>query len=188
MDEKIMINFEYKDGTTDNCELLTLFTAENGKEYMALLNSNNAIQLVRATQDGEQYALGEIEDEEELRMAQEAFEKLTDVAEKSERPHGEDERGVENFEKIILTDENGNEKEYYVIDVFEARNRNYIALAPKDDVSEYNIDVVLMRFEYTTENGVEGISVTPITSDMEFNDVHKAFSERVGGEDETLHS
>lgn len=187
MEEKIMINFEYEDGTTDNCELLTLFSAENGNEYMALLTSNNAVQLVRATRNGEQYILDSI-DTEEAKIAQEAFEKLTDVAEESERPHGEDEGEIENLEKITLADENGKEKEYYVIDVFEARNRNYIALAPKDDVSEYNIDVVLMRFEYTTENGVEGINVTPITSDMEFNDVHKAFSERVGGEDETVHS
>ena len=84
-----------------------------------------------------------IDSEEELKIAQEAFEKLTDVADEAERTHGEDEESVQDLEKITLTDENGDEKEYYVIDVFEARNRNYIALAPESNVSEYNIDVVL---------------------------------------------
>ena len=91
--KNIILTMQYEDGTTGKRELLSIFKAENGRDYAALLPLNEdetaqdgaSIELVRVTpyqnEDMEEdYMIESITTEAELQTAKEAFEQLSVVA------------------------------------------------------------------------------------------------------------
>lgn len=85
---------------------------------------------------------------------------------------------------LTLSFKNGEEQfeNWTVVDIFPHNGRKYVALIPlmgNDDGGDINITIHLFRIALTTQNGIEGCDVTPIPSDMEYEDVASAFEKRV---------
>lgn len=182
MDDKLILNIEYENGNKRKCEVLSVFEAKNERNYVALLPISDSvgtsedvtIELFRVDTNGE-YTVSSIEDEEELKIAQEAFETLI-IDDESDNVNEVSEK---DLVKISFKDNNGVKREYYVIDLFQCRNRDYIALSEVKDEENEEIKATLMRVEFVTNGEAEGINVSPILSDMEFEDVYNKFTERL---------
>ena len=180
----LILTIDYLDGSKGKRELISIFSAPNEKEYAALLPLNDdetsiegaSIELLRAKKfinddNEEDYFIEGIDSEEELKVATESFENLLD----------ENDTSDEELQVISFTNDRGEVEDWKVIDVFECNNRKYIALIPVDNnESEIdNINIYLMRLELIVQGGVEGCEVTPILSDMEYDDVISEFEKRV---------
>ena len=87
--ENIVLTMEYADGTSGKRDLLSIFKAENGRDYAAILplnddetvQENASVELVRVTQYKNEYLeidylIECISSEAELKTATEAFEQL----------------------------------------------------------------------------------------------------------------
>lgn len=185
----IVLMMQYADGTSGKRELLSIFTAENGRDYAALLPLNEdetplagaSVELVRVvlhqTEDMEvDYLIEGINTEEELQTAREAFERLELV----EVEEGEG-TGVEDLPTLTFENGDGKLEDWKVVDVFDHRDRKYIALIPLSDAEDDSgrINIHLMRLTLTEQNGVEGCEVSSIPSDMEYDEVAKVFEDRV---------
>lgn len=188
--KNIILEMQYEDGTSGKRELLSVFKADNGRDYAALLPLNEdesvqegaSVELVRVkphqTEDMEvDYLIEGITTDEELQIAKAAFERLDFVA-------AEDEDGTSTEDLLTLTFENGEGQmeDWKVVDVFDHRDRKYIALIPQSDAEsgDGRINIHLMRLTLTVQNGVEGCEVSSIPSDMEYDEVAKVFESRVG--------
>ena len=180
--ENMILTMEYTDGSKQY-ELLTIFEGENEKIYAALklcYDEENNIELVRLKpyKDNnieEDYILEEITTETELEIAKEAFKKTVNKY---------DEFIEETLDDLLtLTFEGKKGKENYkVINVFEHNKRNYIALIstnPSDLYENEDININLMRLELTVQNEIEGCEISPILSDMEYEEVSRIFESRV---------
>ncbi len=180
----LILTIDYLDGSKGKRELISIFSAYNGREYAALLPLNDdetaiegaSIELLRAEKfindnNEEDYFIDGIESEEELRVVTEAFESLLD--EKSDVN--------EELQVITFTNDKGEVKDWKIIDVFDCNNRKYIALIPMDNNQNQidNINIYIMRLELIVQGGIEGCEVTPILSDMEYDDVICEFERRV---------
>lgn len=182
-ENKIVMMLDYEDGTKGKRELLSIFPANNGNEYAALLPLNddetpmlNAnVELIRAVpfinEDNEtDYKLEAISSEGEFAAAQEAFSKISEGSEPEE---------LDDLPTLTFPNENGEDEEWQIADIFEHRNRKYVALIPKSSIVEDNAEIHLMRFTLKEQDGVEGYEVSSIPSDMEFEDVSKVFEARI---------
>ncbi len=76
-----------------------------------------------------------------------------------------------NEEKVTLTDEEGNENEFYVIGDLEIDGKVYVALEPTDNLDD---EYVILRVE-TDENGEE--TLVTIDDDEEFDKAADAFED-----------
>lgn len=185
----IILEMQYEDDTSGKCELLSIFKADNGCDYAALLTLNEdgsvqegaSVELVRVklhqAEDMEvDYLIEGIDTDEELQTAKAAYERLDFIP--------VDEEGTSVNDLLTLTFENseGQMEDWKVVDVFDLRNRKYIALIPQSDAEsgDGRINIHLMRLTLTVQNGVEGCEVSSIPSDMEYDEVAKVFEARVG--------
>lgn len=73
---------------------------------------------------------------------------------------------------VVLTDEDGVEHEFAVIDVIEVEGKEYAILLPPDD--EDDDEAIILRVE-TDENGEE--TLVDIEDDAEFEKVAEAWEE-----------
>lgn len=82
---------------------------------------------------------------------------------------------------IAFENEKGETEDWKLVDFFEHRKRNYVALIPLSEAKNggNNISIHLMRIELTSQNGVEGCIITAIPSDMEYDEVAAVFDKRV---------
>jgi len=82
----------------------------------------------------------------------------------------------EGMDIVVLTDEDGNETQFEIIDVKEFKGNTYYALIPLEDDAETDeaVDFVILKSE-KDENGEE-ILVT-VDDDEEFYDVADLFED-----------
>ena len=80
----MVIPVELEDGTSIDCEVLTIFPVD-GKQYIALIDKDNDdsdIWLYRFVPVGkEEFNVEDIESDEELEMVEDAFNKMVEAAE-----------------------------------------------------------------------------------------------------------
>ena len=83
---------------------------------------------------------------------------------------------------ISLTDEDGNEMDFEVLDMLELHGKSYIALMPvnPDGSDSEDGEYVVLRTDTDEENKEEYFST--IEDDDEFNEVVAAFNESLGEE------
>lgn len=190
--KNIIITMEYADGTSGKRELLSIFKAENGRDYAALLplndnetvQDNASIELVRVkkyeNEDLEEdYLIEGINSGEELKTASEAFEQLEIVSVVGEDDTTAQDKAFDDLQTISFKNGNGQFEDWKIVDVFEHHNRKYIALIPMTETEGETININLMRLTLTVQGGIEGCEVTTIPSDMEYEDVASVFEKRV---------
>ena len=190
--KNIVLSMEYADGTSGKRELLSIFKAENGRDYAALLQLNDdetvqenaSIELVRVKQYKNEhmeddYLIEGISSEAELKTAMKAFERLEIVDTGEQDVAVTQDTTIEELQILSFKNGKGQFEEWKVIDVFEHRSRKYIALIPITEYEDENIKINLMRLDLTVQGGIEGCEVTTISSDMEYDDVANVFEKRV---------
>lgn len=192
--KNIILTMQYEDGTTGKRELLSIFKADNGRDYAALLPLNDdesvqdgtSIELARVkpyqNEDMEEdYLIEGITTETELQTAKEAFEQLSIVA-----ADETDEASVDDLPTLSFKNGDGQFEDWKIVDVFDHNKRKYIALIPvSDNTDGENINIHLMRLELTVQGGIEGCEVSTIPSDMEYEEVAGVFAKRVSEANET---
>ncbi len=165
---------DYADGTSEEKEILSIFAAENGRMYAAMVTSGSdygsaeaPIELFRvfpaADESGEEtFGVEALDTEEEIDIATEAF-----FQSGSPLP------------TFSVRSEGGAYEGWIIVDVFFARDRAYAALIPKEagDTADH-LKIHLMRLDTASENGVEGFSVSAIQSDMECDEIASVFAKR----------
>jgi len=173
MDDKIVVVLRVFD-TMKKFELLSFFDAANEKSYAALMplnedetpEENAAVQLLRAnpvqTEDGEDFEFESIADEEEFNYALEAFSQLQII---EEAEPGEGEPLEDALPVISLMNAAGHYEDCQLVDVFDVGKRKYVAVMPMETETG-EPEVRLFRAEITEQDGVEGINVSSIPSDM----------------------
>lgn len=188
MEQKnIILTMQYEDGSKSKREILSIFKADNGCSYAALLpvnddesvQDNASIELVRIeTYKNElevDYVIEGITTEAEFKIATEAFEQLEVIDNETI-----DETSVEDLPVLFFKNAQGKFEEWKVVDVFDHNNRKYIALIPMLEIKDgTNIEIHLMRVTLTTQGEIEGCEVSSIPSDMEYEEVSKIFERRV---------
>lgn len=192
MDENknIVLTITFEGGTVGKRELLSIFSADNGRKYAALLPLNDDetvqtdanIELVRVTpfindDDKDDYIIEGITTDEELSTAKEAFDKLPLV-----EIGADEDSDIGDLPTVSFVSGNGEAEDWRILDVFDHDNRKYIALIPESEINERNINIHLMRLELTNQNGEEGCEVSSIPSDMEYEEVLKVFESRIADE------
>ncbi len=87
MEEEIdMMTLEFEDGTTEECEILGVFDFE-GASYIALLPADpedpedESVYLYSYTEDGDEFELGDIEDEALFDKVAAEFDRIMNVEE-----------------------------------------------------------------------------------------------------------
>lgn len=192
--KNIILTMQYEDGTTGKRELLSIFKADNGRDYAALLPLNDdesvqggaSIELARVksyqNEDMEEdYLIEGITTEAELQTAKEAFEQLSVVV-----TDETDEASIDDLPTLSFKNGNGQLEDWKIVDVFDHNKRKYIALIPvSDNTDGENINIHLMRLELTVQGGIEGCEVSTIPSDMEYEEVAGVFAKRVSEANET---
>lgn len=188
---RIILTIELPSGVVEKRELASLFNAENGRTYAALLPlddngdvvSNSNIELVRAkkyeNEEGElDFIIENIYNEVELATAKEAFDKLLVIEE-----NVESEPTISDLPSITFENNEGQLIEWKVAYIFKYKNRDYVGLIPMTDENiGGNINLHLMRISFIKEGELEGCEVTAIPSDMEYEEVAKVLSEQVDAE------
>lgn len=188
-----ILTLQFEDGTSGKREVLSIFKADNGREYAALLpldeNENVVeganIELVRVklyqNEDMEEdYLIEGITTDAELQTAIEAFERLNIMSEEDT-----DEVNMDELLTLSLKNDKGQFEDWKVVDVFEHNGRRYIALIPMSNIEDAeNINIHLMRLNLTVQGGIEGCEIAPIPSDMEYDEVARVFEKRMSESDE----
>ncbi|MEA5084427.1 MAG: DUF1292 domain-containing protein [Lachnospiraceae bacterium] len=82
------------------------------------------------------------------------------------------ENDFEEFETIMLTDENGEEVEFAVIDAVEADGQSYILVLEADLLDDENAEAMILK--KTAEDGEE-VNYELIEDDAEFDKVAELF-------------
>ena len=81
----------------------------------------------------------------------------------------------ENYEVQLVTliDEDGNEQEFEVIDIFEVEGKEYVAIALPEDTEEADDEVMVFRLEVDEKTGEELLH--DIEDDDEWNRVAETY-------------
>lgn len=193
--KNIILTIQYEDNTSEKKELLSIFKADNGRDYAALLplnddesvQENASIELVRVkpyqNDDMEEdYLIEGITTEAELQTAKEAFERLSIVD--SDEAGETDESSIEELPTLSFRNGKGQFEDWNICDVFDHNGHKYIALIPVTENGE-NINIHLMRLKLTVQGGIEGCEVYSIPSDMEYEEVAGVFEKRVNEANQT---
>lgn len=80
---------------------------------------------------------------------------------------------------IVLSDEEGNEHEFEIIDSLEMDDTTYYALIPTVSADEIEDDSNLVILKAESEEGSEEEFFSPIDNEEEFERVLKLFTERL---------
>lgn len=83
---------------------------------------------------------------------------------------------------ITITADDGHTADYTVLRVFTAGGRDYIALIPHDDNIAFKIE--LFRYSITSLDGMEGIELSTIISDMEYETAKHVFESLIEADTE----
>ena len=75
---------------------------------------------------------------------------------------------------LTLTDEEGNEVNFTIVDALEHEEKTYVLLTPAEAGEEDEVEVILLRVE---DNGEEDILVT-VDDEAEFNTVAALFDQK----------
>lgn len=86
----------------------------------------------------------------------------------------EDSRLEENI-VITIKDKDGNTYDATILTVFPAGrlNRNYCALLPHVPDEDGQLSIQIFRYELAEKDGVEGMHLSSVTSDMEFDEARE---------------
>ncbi len=190
MEENIILELEREDGSKYLRLLVEFFKSYNGRTYAVLLpvNDDETIEsdadyeIVRATpvtnENGLQdYEIESIPDEDEMNAVSEEIRVkwVTEMNDNDLTMNSDEPK--DNYSIVEITDANGETFDCYIADVFEARGRNYAALFKVSDEQSDEKTYYLFRAEYKEQDGIEGVELSPIVSDMEFEDVNSLFKE-----------
>lgn len=193
--EPMILRFALDDGSEIELVLNRIFVAENGKSYAVLYPTSEDIDEIDMESDdrimlraipkpleaefepvnGEQpetdYALESIEDEQEYQYAYDAYTALLHEEMLAEM----DETEYDSELNIEIDGE-----QYQIVDIFEARGRQYAALVKRTNAAREEIDFILYRYDETDNDETDfvDITVTPIPSSMEYQDVKAVFEKR----------
>lgn len=76
---------------------------------------------------------------------------------------------------ITLIDKSGNEYDATLLTCFKAGalQRDYVAVMPHIPDSEGDFNIQIFRYRLTEQDGQEGMEITDIASDMEFDEAKK---------------
>lgn len=76
---------------------------------------------------------------------------------------------------ITLTDPSGKEYDATLLTCFPAGalNRNYVAVMPHVPDNEGNFNIQIFRYSLSEKDGQEGMEISEIGSDMEFEEAKK---------------
>lgn len=85
----------------------------------------------------------------------------------------------DEVELISLTDDDGEEKEFVIIDAVEYNNDNYVLLVPSDEFNSEEADAVILK---EVSEDLDGDSTFEDPTDEEFEAVSKLFKERENDE------
>ena len=190
----MIMTFTYADGTKAMKQLLSVYIADNGRQYAAMRPLDDkgqpivdgTAELYRAksitTEDGEvDYEIEEIVSDMELETALQGYNALLvpddTPAEGNSSKNGAD--AANDGEIISFQSKDGKYHDCKKIDAFEHKDRRYIALMPLEAGEGGEINIVLMRMSLDVQGGVECINIEDIPSDMEFDEVLAAFEKRV---------
>ena len=89
---------------------------------------------------------------------------------------------ADEFDHVILSLDDGVELECAVYAIFDAGDRDYVALIPLDGSFDTDGDIYLYRYEASGEND-EDIQLGNIESDEEYEIVSDAFDELLDNEE-----
>lgn len=83
----------------------------------------------------------------------------------------------EEINELVITIRNENDEEIdcTVLTTFPVGRYNYIALLPHTADENGNVNIQLYRYKEVMQDGQEGISISNIASDMEFDEALKVF-------------
>jgi uncharacterized protein YrzB (UPF0473 family) len=84
-------------------------------------------------------------------------------------------------DKVVLTDEEGNEHEFFVVDVLELKGNEYVILLPAEAGDEEEDEAIILKVG-VDENGEE--VYFDIEDDAEWEAVAKAWEEMMEEEEE----
>ncbi len=195
MNNNLIIELKDEQGNLVEKEIALTFIC-NERQYAALLpnkkdkenqdtEDKEEIELVRLTIEeyGNEklYIVETIYNKLEMAEAKIAFEKeLYKVI--AENRENEENNQVEepNILQLTFTDDRGVKSKWNVIDTFEYKKKDYVAMSPDSLRNSYNeAEIYLMRLEYISKKKTEECKVTPIASDTEYNEVSRYFQMRV---------
>ncbi|MCL2353794.1 MAG: DUF1292 domain-containing protein [Defluviitaleaceae bacterium] len=84
---------------------------------------------------------------------------------------------MEEFSTIVMTDEDGNEVEYLVVDEFEHKGTNYVVMMLEEFEEEENVEAVI--FKQIIEEGAGDELVYEEISEEEYNDIEEVLRKRL---------
>ncbi len=87
----------------------------------------------------------------------------------------------EDYEIINLTDENGEEQDYAIIETVEYEGKVYVALVRDDQLEDEECEFIILRIDEDPENPGEDM-FNSITDEDEFNEVLEAIEEKLAEE------
>lgn len=190
MEDRFVLTLRMTDGGEQRFELLSVFEAENGSSFAALMplgeddapEADASVQLVRAipTHDdegGDDYTFESISDDNEFEIALDAFGKLDFVQTDAPEAPADDSEEV-SFPVISLMNPSGVYEDCQLVDIFKVGNRQYVAVMPIE-TPDGEPETRLFRATITKEAGIEGINVSTIPSDMEFEEAVRVFKSRL---------
>lgn len=190
--ERLIIDVPFCDNTTGRREVLKIFLADNGRTYAALLpvTATNTpepgarIELVRADpcvdgQGREDYSIDAIKSDMELDCAEAAFRKLNIQLPEPETVDTEPlDKDTSPLPIVMLEDEYGVQQEWQVVSSFPVEERSYVALMLVPEFVTEETDgthIILCRAEEVTQNGQEGLMISSIEKEEEYEKVSQVF-------------
>lgn len=84
---------------------------------------------------------------------------------------------MEEFSTIVMTDEDGNEAEYLVVDEFEHKGTNYVVMMLEEFEEEENVEAVI--FKQVIEEGAGDELVYEEISEEEYNAIEEVLRKRL---------
>lgn len=88
-----------------------------------------------------------------------------------------DKDGLLNPEELVVTinDKDGNAYDATILTVFNAGglNRDYCAVLPHIPDGEGQFPIQIFRYELTEQDGIEGMRLMNVSSDMEFEEARE---------------
>lgn len=193
--ERIILSVEFENDKKALREVMAIFPAENGHTYAALLpitSAGNAepgaaIELVRATpckaEDGtDDYIIGAIKSDMELDIARTAFLLLELPAPNMDTEKLEEETAPTPLPSLQIISEGGESQTWQIVDFFTIEDKQYAAMTLVDPLpaeKQAGEDISLFRVENAVQDGQEGLSVSGIPTEEEFENAKKVFENRL---------
>jgi len=84
---------------------------------------------------------------------------------------------MEEFSTIVMTDEDGNEVEYLVVDEFEHKGTNYVVMMLEEFEEEEDVEAVI--FKQIIEEGAGDELVYEEISEEEYNAIEEVLRKRL---------